>query len=92
MQREGDSMAMYYEIGISIEKQPSMVTVDSNATPVQNWKEAVEHVLQLAKLIYPNLKTEFDFVKEYEIEDEPSDLGYISQPQDATSYDKEKLI
>lgn len=85
-------MAMYYEIGVSIEKQPSMVVVDSNSTPVKDWKEAVEYVLQLAKLIYPNLKTEFDFVKEYEIDDEPSNLGYIFQPQDATSYDKENLI
>tara|TARA_R100000742_G_C4279094_1_gene102906 strand:- start:196 stop:453 length:258 start_codon:yes stop_codon:yes gene_type:complete len=85
-------MAMYYEIGLSIEKQPSMVVVDSNSTPVKDWKEAVEYVLQLAKLIYPNLKTEFDFVKEYEIDDEPSDLGYIFQPQDAQLYDKENLI
>ena len=85
-------MAMYYEIGVSIEKQPSVVTVDSNATPVKDWKEAVEHVMRLARLFYPNLKTEFDFVKEYEIDDEPSNLGYIFQPQDSQLYDKEKLI
>jgi|TARA_E500000178_G_C16838632_1_gene669504 hypothetical protein len=85
-------MATYYEIGISIEKQPSIVTLDSNATPVKDWKDAVDHVMRLAKLFYPTFTTEFDFVKEYEIEDEPSNLGYIHQPQDATSYDKENLI
>lgn len=84
-------MAMYYEIGLSIEKQPSIIGVDSNATPVKDWKEAVEHVLELAKLFYPNLTTEFDFVKEYEIEDEPSNLGYIHQPQDANTT-KEYLL
>lgn len=78
---EGDNMAMYYEIGITIDGVESCVYVDTNATPVDSWKQAVEHVMSLANVYHPQLKTEFDFVKEYEIDDEPKNLGYIFQPQ-----------
>ena len=89
-QEEGDSMAMYYEIGITIDGIESCVYVDTNATPVDSWKQAVEHVMSLAKVYHPLLKIEFDFIKEYEIENEPKNLGYIFQPQDANG--KEYLL
>ena len=87
---EGDRMAMYYEIGITIDGIESCVYVDTNATPVDSWRQAVDLVMTLAKVYHPQLKIEFDFVKEYEIENEPKNLGYIYQPQDANG--KEYLL
>ncbi len=74
---EGDSMAMYYEVGLTIGGAKSITTVDTNFIPAKDWKAAVEYVMSVSKETYPDYDVEFEFVKEYRIEDEPKDLGYV---------------
>lgn len=74
---EGDSMAMYYEVGITIGGAKSITTVDTNFIPAKDWKDAVDYVMNVSRQSYPSYDVEFDFVKEYNIEDEPKDIGYI---------------
>ena len=33
--------------------------------------------MRISKNEYPDLDVEFEFIKEYNIEDEPTDIGYI---------------
>ena len=76
-QEVGDDMAMYYEVGIKISDAKSIITVDTNYIPAKDWKQAVDYVRRVSKNEYPDLNVEFEFVKEYNIEDEPTDIGYI---------------
>lgn len=76
-------MAMYYEIGVSVDSVETCVRIDSNATPVEDWKQAVDFVMAMTREYNPDLTVEFDYVKEYQITDEPKDLGFIFQPQNS---------
>ena len=72
-----DNMAMYYEVGLSIGGIESITSVDTNFVPAKDWRAAVEYVMSVSKETYQSHDVEFEFVKEYRIEDEPKDLGYV---------------
>ena len=51
---EGDSMAMYYEVGITIGGAKSITTVDTNFIPAKDWKDAVDYVMNVSRQSYPS--------------------------------------
>jgi len=57
---------MYWEVGIQIGAESGQVTVHPAALEQSEWSNAVEHVMEMAQALYPNLQIEFNYVKEYD--------------------------
>jgi len=57
---------MYWEVGIQIGEESGQVTVHPAALEQSEWSNAVEHVMEMAQALYPNLQIEFNYVKEYD--------------------------
>ena len=68
---------MRYEIFISVDGQRGVVRVGSSHPLVRKGTpSAIEYALHLTEMCYPDAVVEFDFIKEYTIDDEP-DVGYV---------------
>jgi len=68
---------MHYEIFVSVDGQQGVVRVGGSHPLVANGTaSAIEYALGVTKMCYPEAVVEFDFIKEYELEDEP-DVGYV---------------
>lgn len=57
---------MYWEVGITVGVESGRVNVHPQALEESGWKNAVEHVLDMAQALHPNKHIEFDYVKEYD--------------------------
>lgn len=72
---------MHYEIFVSVDGQQGVVRVGgSHPLVADGTASAIEYALGVTKMCYPEAIIEFDFIKEYELEDEP-DVGYVYEPE-----------
>ena len=67
---------MHYEIFVSVDGQRGVVRVGGSHPLANDTASAIEYALNITKTCYPEAIVEFDFIKEYELEDEP-DVGYV---------------
>jgi len=67
---------MHYEIFVSVDGQQGVVRVGSSHPLIKGTSSAIEHALNLTQMCYPDKVVEFDFIKEYALDDEP-DVGYV---------------
>ena len=67
----------HYEIFISVDGQKGVVRVGSSHPLVRGGSHsAITYALNLTEMCYPDAVVEFDFIKEYTLDDEP-DVGYV---------------
>ena len=70
----------HYEIFISVDGQKGVVRVGSSHPLVRGGSHsAITYALNLTEMCYPDAVGEFDFIKEYTLDDEP-DVGYVYEP------------
>ena len=68
---------IHYEIFISVDGQRGVVRVGSSHPLVRKGTpSAIEYALHLTEMCYPDAIVEFEFIKEYALDDEP-DVGYV---------------
>ena len=67
---------LHYEIFISVDGQKGVVRVGSSYPPIKDTSSAINYALELTQSCYPDSKVEFEFIKEYLLDDEP-DVGYV---------------
>ena len=70
---------MHYEIFVSVDGQQGVVRVGGSHPLANGTASAIEYALNVTQMCYPEAIVEFDFIKEYELEDEP-DVGYVYEP------------
>ena len=74
---------MHYEIFISVDGQRGVVRVGSSHPLVRGGSHsAITYALNLTEMCYPDAVVEFDFIKEYTLDDEP-DVVYVYEPYGA---------
>ncbi len=57
---------MYWEIGITIGNEQGSVNVHPAALEESNSANAIEHAIEMAQALYPNMRIELNYVKEYD--------------------------
>ena len=57
---------MYWEVGLTIGNEAGRVNVHPAALAESDWSNAVEHAMEMAQALYPNMRIEFNYVKEYD--------------------------
>ena len=67
---------MHYEIFVSVDGQQGVVRVGGSHPLANGTASAIEYALNVTQMCYPEAIVEFDFIKEYVLEDEP-DVGYV---------------
>ena len=67
---------MHYEIFVSVDGQQGVVRVGGSHPLANGTASAIEYALNLTQMCYPDKTVEFDFIKEYQLDDEP-DVGYV---------------
>ena len=70
---------MHYEIFVSVDGQRGVVRVVGSHPLANGTASAIEYALNVTQMCYPEAIVEFDFIKEYVLEDEP-DVGYVYEP------------
>ena len=70
---------MHYEIFVSVDGQRGVVRVGGSPPLANGTASAIEYALNVTQMCYPEAIVEFDFIKEYVLEDEP-DVGYVYEP------------
>jgi hypothetical protein len=73
---------MHYEIFVSVDGQQGVVRVGGSHPLAKGTASAIEYAMNLTQMCYPDSVVEFDFIKEYKLEDEP-DVGYVYEPYGA---------
>lgn len=69
----------HYEIFVSVDGRQGVVRVGGSHPLAKGTASAIEYALGVTEMCYPEAIIEFDFIKEYDIEDEP-DVGYVYEP------------
>ena len=70
---------MHYEIFVSVDGHRGVVRVGGSHPLANGTASAIEYALNVTQMCYPEAIVEFDFIKEYVLEDEP-DVGYVYEP------------
>ena len=74
---------IHYEIFVSVDGRQGVVRVGSSHPLAKHGTtSAIEYALNLTQACYPDGVVEFDFIKEYALDDEP-DVGYVYEPYGA---------
>ena len=74
---------IHYEIFVSVDGRKGVVRVGSSPPLAhKGTASAIEYALNLTQMCYPEGVVEFDFIKEYTLDDEP-DVGYVYEPYGA---------
>ena len=73
---------MHYEIFVSVDGQQGVVRVGGSHPLANGTASAIEYAMNLTQMCYPESMVEFNFIKEYQLEDEP-DVGYVYEPYGA---------
>jgi hypothetical protein len=55
-----------YEVGLSVDNQKGVVSVQDTSLETSSWEKAVQFAMDLAQQDHPDAQIEFEFCKEYD--------------------------